>query len=709
MLSTTNNALLLNSGLPQFQFFEIAQIQPTISQLIQESHQQFLSLEEKLNQPLDNYSIAELYKLTIEETEKIDYPLNYAWSMVSHLKSVSNSPELRKAYEESLPKIIEENTYTSQSQPFFRAIKKLKESNELSPLQQRIIDSSYQGMFLSGIGLSGSEKDRFNQITLSLGELSTSFSNNVLDAIKNYEFYISEEKYKLSMKEIPKFALELFSQAAKEKYPNSSPENGPWKISLDGPSIMPFLNHCPNEELRKQVYLAFISKASSGKENNMPIMKQILNLKEERAHLLGYQNHVEVSLSEKMASSQDEIEKILNDLTAKAKPYAQNDLNELSNFMKKLHPTKENLELWDISYYSEKLKESKYELKDEELKPYFPLDGVLKGLFQLAQELFNVQIEEVNWKEENIHVWHPDVKFFHIYDYLEENTSKKQIASFYLDPYSRPGEKNGGAWMDVCVQKSKVMDKLPVAYLICNGSPPIQASENTCEKPSLMNFNEVVTLFHEFGHGLQHMLTKIEDSSASGIQNVEWDAVELPSQFMENWCYHEETLKSFAKHYETGEAIPSDLFQKIINQKNYHAGMLTLRQIYFGMMDLHLHSVSIHNEEEFMKIQQEFAEKYLVKKIAPEDRFLCAFSHIFAGGYSAGYYSYKWAEIMSCDAFGAFEEIGLENKEEIRSLGRKFRNTILSLGGSKHPSEVYEMFRGRQPNVDALLRQNGLL
>jgi len=248
-----------------------------------------------------------------------------------------------------------------------------------------------------------------------------------------------------------------------------------------------------------------------------------------------------------------------------------------------------------------------------------------------------------------------------------------------------------------------------VAYLICNGSPPIQASENTCMKPSLMNFNEVVTLFHEFGHGLQHMLTIIEDSLASGIQNVEWDAVELPSQFMENWCYHEETLKSFAKHYETGETIPSDLFQKIINLKNYHAGMSTLRQVYFGMMDLYLHSNSIQNEEEFILIQQKFAEKYLVKKIASEDRFLCAFSHIFAGGYSAGYYSYKWAEIMSCDAFGAFEEIGLENKEEIRSLGRKFRNTILSLGGSKHPSEVYEMFRGRQANVDALLRQNGLL
>jgi oligopeptidase A len=294
---------------------------------------------------------------------------------------------------------------------------------------------------------------------------------------------------------------------------------------------------------------------------------------------------VEVSLSEKMASTHDEIEKILNDLAIKAKPYAQKDMNELIDFMKSIHPNKENLELWDISYYSEKLKESKYELKDEELKPYFPLDGVLKGLFQLAQELFNVQIEEVNYKEENIHVWHPDVKFFHIYDYIEENNSKKHIASFYLDPYSRPGEKNGGAWMNVCVQKSKVMDKLPVAYLICNGSPPIQASENTCGKPSLMNFNEVVTLFHEFGHGLQHMLTKIEDSYASGIQNVEWDAVELPSQFMENWCYHEETLKSFAKHYETGEAIPSDLFQKIINQKNYHAGMLTLRQIYFGMMD----------------------------------------------------------------------------------------------------------------------------
>ena len=375
--------------------------------------------------------------------------------------------------------------------------------------------------------------------------------------------------------------------------------------------------------------------------------------------------------------------------------------------MKEMHPEKEKLENWDMTYYSEKLKETKYQFKEEDLKPYFALENVLKGLFKLANHLFNIDIQEVDIEKENIHTWHEDVKFFHIYDLNE--IEKPHIASFFLDPYSRPGEKNGGAWMNDCVQKSKVLDKKPVAYLICNGTPPIKGNKDTCSKPSLMTFDEVVTLFHEFGHGLQHMLTKIEDAGASGINNIEWDAVELPSQFMENWCYHQPTLKSFALHYKTGEPIPDDLFQKIIDNKNYHVGLSMMRQIYFGMMDLYLYSHSIENEQDIIEIQKQFSYKYLVKDIVKEDRFLCAFSHIFAGGYSAGYYSYKWAEIMSCDAFGAFEEAGLDNNEQMKLLGMKFRNTVLSLGGGTHPAEVFKHFRGRSPNVDALLRQNGLL
>ena len=548
------------------------------------------------------------------------------------------------------------------------------------------------------------KKKRFNEIKLRLGELSTKFSNNILESIKKYDFYINDDKFKENMLEIPLYARELFSQNAKKKYKDSTADNGPWKISLDGPSIIPFLSHCPNSELREQVYKSYISKASSGEHNNLPLIKEILNLKEEKAQLLGYKNHVEISLSSKMADDQKQIENLLNDLSEKSKPYALKEMNELEHFMKIKHPQKEHINHWDVGYYSEKLKEEKYQYKEEDLKPYFALPNVLKGLFGIAHKLFDIIIEEVDIKKEEIQTWHKDVQFFRIY---ENNEEKTHLASFYLDPFSRPGEKNGGAWMDVCVQKSKVMNKKPVAYLICNGSPPIQ-KEDSCTQPSLMNFDEVVTLFHEFGHGLQHMLTTIDEAGASGINNIEWDAVELPSQFMENWCYHQPTLKSFALHYETQEPLPDELFQKIINNKNYHVGLAMLRQIYFGMMDLHLYSTHIDDENQLIEIQKEFSRKYLVKESLDEDRFLCGFSHIFSGGYSAGYYSYKWAEIMSCDAFGLFEESDLNDSDKIKELGMKFRNSVLSMGGGTHPSQVFRQFRERDPQVEALLRQNGL-
>ena len=702
MFDLQNNALFLNYGLPQFHLFNVQHIEFSINEIIKNTHTQFLELENKLEQ--NEYSLSELYHLTIEETEQIEYPLEYAWSIISHLKSVSNNDDLKNEYEKCLPKVIEENNYMSQSRPLFNALKKLKEYDGLNHVQKRIVNSSYQSMFLSGIDLEDEKKERFNEIKLRLGELSTKFSNNILESIKKYDFYINDDKYKENMLEIPLYARELFSQNAKKKYKDSTADNGPWKISLDGPSIIPFLSHCPNSDLREEVYKSYISKASSGEHNNLPLIKEILNLKEEKAQLLGYKNHVEISLSSKMADDQKQIEDLLNDLSEKSKPYALKEMDELEHFMKIKHPQKEHINHWDVGYYSEKLKEEKYQYKEEDLKPYFALPNVLKGLFGIAHKLFDIIIEEVDIKKEEIQTWHKDVQFFRIY---ENNEEKTHLASFYLDPFSRPGEKNGGAWMDVCVQKSKVMNKKPVAYLICNGSPPIQ-KEDSCSQPSLMNFDEVVTLFHEFGHGLQHMLTTIDEAGASGINNIEWDAVELPSQFMENWCYHQPTLKSFALHYETHEPLPDELFQKIINNKNYHVGLAMLRQIYFGMMDLYLYSTHIDDENQLIEIQKEFSRKYLVKESLDEDRFLCGFSHIFAGGYSAGYYSYKWAEIMSCDAFGLFEESDLNDSEKIKELGMKFRNSVLSMGGGTHPSQVFKQFRERDPQVEALLRQNGL-
>jgi oligopeptidase A len=390
-------------------------------------------------------------------------------------------------------------------------------------------------------------------------------------------------------------------------------------------------------------------------------------------------------------------------LSSKSKSHAENDLQKITEFANKnLDSCVDKLQLWDKSFWSERYKEQLFDFKEEELKPYFPIDSVLDGLFQLASNLFQIKIIRVDTTNENIELWDPYVMFFNIYD---END--KQIASFYLDPYSRPGEKRGGAWMNGCQDKNKYLNKIPIAYLICNGSPPILNEDGSTKIPSLMTFGDVETLFHEFGHGLQHMLTIVEEGGASGINNIEWDAVELPSQFMENWCYHKPTIMGFAKHYETKEPLPNELFDKILKQRTFMSGSAMSRQIYFSMLDLYLHS-QLKENENIIDVQKRFAEKYAGTSILEEDRFLCSFSHIFAGGYSSGYYSYKWAEIMSADAFGAFEEIDLNDPSEVNKLGLKFRNTVLALGGGTHPAEVFKMFRGREPNVDALLRHNGL-
>ena len=702
-MNLIKNMLILNQGLPLFNLFNVNQVELTMKDLIIDQHEKFLSLEEKLKVNT-NYE-EKLYDLAIYETEKLEEPLSFAWSVVSHLKSVKNTEELREVYDKCMPDIIKEGSYMAQSVPLFNALKKLKDSEDLNSVQKRIIDSSYKSMFLSGIDLDNEKRERFNEIKIRLSELSTKFSNNILDYIKNFELVIdSSDK---NMQKIPKYALELYSQNAKKKYPESTPDNGPWIVTLDMPSYIPFMSHYPDSKLREQLYKSSVSKASKDDKNNLPLIKEILELKKEKANLLGFNNYVEYSLEMKMANSQLEIENMLNNLFEKSKDRAKEEIDEIKKFKleyeninKEIYPFMVDMYPWDIMYYSEKMKEVKLGLKEEDLKPYFSLDNVLDGLFKLANNLFNIRIEE---SKDDIQVWHEDVKFFNIYN----SDHNEPIASFYLDPYSRPGEKKGGAWMNVCVQKSKLLNKKPVAYLICNGSPPLKENGKIV-KPSLMTFNEVVTLFHEFGHGLQHMLTKVEESGAAGINNIEWDAVELPSQFMENWCYHKPTLKSFAKHYETNEEIPDDLFNKILENKNYNSGLGMLRQIYFSMMDLHLYSNDMNSEEDIVNVQKEFAKKYLVTPIIEEDRFLCSFSHIFAGGYSAGYYSYKWAEIMSADAFGLFEEYDLEDKEVLRELGLKFRSTVLSLGGGTPPLQVYKKFRGRKPNIDALLRHNGL-
>ncbi len=710
-----DNPLVDYSGLPRFKSIKTKHIKPGITSLLTKLKEDFLLLENELNKP--NISDHKLSNLINDHREIIEFPLGYSWGIVSHLNSVCNSNELRDIYDELQPLVIEQMNYMSQSKILYDSLKVLKDNLKIkleqikkdddlekltkdqqnSITQLRIYEKELQGMELSGINLNSKDQERFNQISLELGSLSSKFSNNLLDSTKSFKLIIKDPDI---MKDVPKSSLEIFSQEAHEKFPESTPEKGPWILTLDSPSYISAMKYISDSNIRKKLYQNYVTRASSDKTNNLPIIDKILKNKKELSNLINFNNYAELSISKKMATK-PEIDKLIELIFEKAFPISKIELEEIQKFAsEELDTPLLRLNNWDIPYWTEKVKEKKLDFKEEDLKPYFEFENVLKGLFDLSNLLFNIKIEEVNTLKESIETWNKDVKYFRIFD---SKNIDEEIASFFIDPYSRPSEKRGGAWMNGCISKSKNLNKKPVAYLICNGTPPITKGKN--KKPSLMTFSDVETLFHEFGHGLQHMLTTVENSSASGINNIEWDAVELPSQFMENWCYHKPTLLKFANHYETKEKLPDHLFSKIIEKKKFMSGLGISRQIYISQLDMYLYN-DLADEETPLECQKKIAEKYLVTPYYDDDKFICAFSHIFAGGYAAGYYSYKWAEVMSADCFGKFEEIDMNDSEKLKEIGMEFRNTILSLGGSIHPSKVFKMFRGRDPNPDAFLKHN---
>ncbi len=630
-------------------------------------------------------------------------PIAQTWGVVGHLMGVRNSDELREAYEKVQGDVVQAFSLLAQSRPIYESCKGLQESPAWSGLveaQQRIILKMIRDAELSGVGLSGSDRERFNEIQQELAEHSTNFSNNVLDATKTFSLTLRD---KAEVAGLPQSLLQLAAQAAREAGEGAAdPDNGPWRITLDHPSVGPFLQHAERRDLREQVYRAFVQRASSGEHDNQPLIDRILVLRHEMARLLGYANFAEKSLASKMAGSVREVEDLLEDLRTRSFPAAKAELAELRKFANSKSPAdKYELVHWDIAFWAERMREDRYSISEEELRPYFPLPRVLEGLFKLANRLFGVTIVPADGQAP---VWHQDTRFFQVQD-----ESQRICAAFFLDPYSRPAEKRGGAWMDECQKRSRLMAaegeelRIPVAYLICNGSPPVG------DKPSLMTFREVETLFHEFGHGLQHMLTTVDFDDAAGINGVEWDAVELPSQFMENWCYHRPTLREFSGHYETGETLPDELFEKIKAARTYRAGSNMLRQLFFSITDLVLHKgFDPEKDGSPFELQRKIAEKNTVIPPLAEDRFLCSFSHVFAGGYAAGYYSYKWAEVLSADAFSAFEEAGLDDASAVAATGRRFKDTILALGGGRHPMKVFVDFRGREPNTSALIRHSGL-
>jgi oligopeptidase A len=495
--------------------------------------------------------------------------------------------------------------------------------------------------------------------------------------------------------------LRLGARTAREAgTADATPERGPWRFTLDMPSFGPFMQHSRRRGLRERMYRAFIARAGDEPHDNRGRIDRILQLRTQKAQLLDYPDYAAMSLATKMAPDVGAVKALLEELRVTSHSAALKDMDELREFAR-AHGEHNELKHWDIAFWSERLREERFALTDEELRPFFPLPRVLDGLFGLSNRLFGIRIDAADGE---VPVWHPDVRFFRIRD-----ADGAPLAAFYLDPYSRPAEKRPGAWMDDCVGRSRLHVqrpgelRLPVCYLVCNGTPPVDG------KPSLMTFREVETLFHEFGHGLQHMLTRIDRDGAAGINGIEWDAVELPSQFMENWCYHRPTLLGLSGHWETGEPLPDAMFERILSARAYRAGSDMLRQLHFGLTDIALHNgYDPARDGTPFDVQKRVAERTTVLPPLPEDRFLCSFTHIFSGGYAAGYYSYKWAEVLSADAFAAFEEAGVDDERALRETGRRFRRTILEMGGSRHPMDVFVAFRGRQPTTAALLRHADL-
>ena len=694
-LTKLHNPLLKGQGLPPFDQIKVEHVELAMTELLQTLDQQLTDLEQTLTPSWEGL---------VEPLEALEEQLSWTWSIVGHLMGVQNSPELRAAHEAIQPKVVEFLNQFNQSRPVYDTFKALRDSDSwgtLSPAQHRIIATAIQGAELSGVGLTSEKRDRFNEIQMELANLSTQFSNNTLDATKDFEMELTEKE---EVTGLPDSTLSLAAQTAREKgNEQATPEQGPWLFTLDFPSFGPFLKYSQRRDLREKIYRAYISRASSGEYDNRPLLERILALRQEKASILGYKSYAEVSLASKMAENVESVEVLLENLRDNSYDTAQAEYDELNAYAKaKLGDDFKPLMHWDISYWSERLREEKYELSDEALRPYFSLPKVLEGLFALVNRLFGVTVTP---DDGNVSTWHPDVQYFKVSD--QDGAPK---AYFFLDPYSRPSEKRGGAWMDDCLSRAvkheggRTTTQLPIAYLICNQTPPVD------DKPSLMTFREVETLFHEFGHGLQHMLTDVDFAGAAGINNVEWDAVELPSQFMENWCYDRKTLFGMAVHYETGEPLPEEYYQKLLAARTFMSGSGMLRQLHFALVDLELHHrYEAKQGESIDDVRHRIAAKTTILKPLPEDAFLCAFGHIFAGGYAAGYYSYKWAEVLSADAFAAFEEVGLENEAAIQDTGRRFRETVLGLGGSLHPMEVFKAFRDREPQTEALLRHSGLV
>jgi oligopeptidase A len=675
------NSLLTDSVRPDFDAIAITDFEPAIEQVLKENRQLVSDLIAKGVDSWDELAFP---------LEEADDHLNKVWAVISHYNSVLNSDELREIYKRIIALLTDYNTELGQNFELYQAYQRLADRDDFSSLSQahqQSIKHILRSFKLSGVGLHDAEKEKYSELKKKLSSLSNVFSENVLDATQAWTFHIESKDL---LPGLPESALQLLASLAKE----SDHESG-YLLTLDAPCYLPVMTYCEDTSIREKMYEAFMTRASdqgphAGKWDNSETIHEILVARQAVSKLLSFDNYAEQSLATKMAGSVSEVVEFLEQLADKGSAFAKQELEDLKAFAKEESGSDE-FNVWDSAFYAEKLKQKRFDISQEELRPYFPAPTVLHGLFEIVKRLFNIEVVA----KPEVSSFHPDACYYSIYSEGEE------IAGFYLDLYARKN-KRGGAWMADCRCRRRLADgsiQMPVAFLVCNFTPPVDG------KPSLLTHNEVTTLFHEFGHGLHHMLTTIEVAGVSGISGVPWDVVELPSQFLENWCWQEESLAMMSQHHETGEPLPKAMLDKMLEAKHFQNGMMMMRQIEFSLFDFLLHRDFTETENnDVLALMDYVRNKVAVLKPPEYSRFSHAFSHIFSGGYAAGYYSYKWAEVLAADAFSRFEEEGIFNTQ----TGLDYKEQILQKGGSLDAMDMFVNFRGRKPSVDSLLKQAGM-
>jgi len=668
-----SNPLLGEDPLPQFRQIRPEHVEPALRELLHANRARIGELA-SLARPT--------FASVVEPLEELHHRISRTWSPVSHLNAVLNSDALRAGYNACLPLLSAYQTDLAQSEPLFRAYRTIAEEQgaALAPVQRRVIEHAVRDFRLAGVGLPAERKERFKTAMLELAQLQAKFEENVLDATNSWTRHVTDSAELCGLNEM------LIEQARRRAHEQGL---GGWLLSLDQPTYVAVVTDAESEGLRRAFYEAWTTRASdqgpsAGRWDNAPVMEEILRRRHEIARLLDFGNYAEYALATRMAHSVPEVLAFLHELAAAARQAARHEFEELEQFAAR------PLAAWDVGFYAERLQRERYSVSQEELRPYFPLPRVLAGLFAVAERLFGISIRE----RQGAAVWHPDARLFDI------SAGGEPVGSFYLDLYARP-HKRSGAWMDECIGRKRLTSgaALPVAYLVCNFLPPAPG------KPALLTHDDVLTLFHEFGHGLHHLLTRVDYPSIAGINGVAWDAVELPSQFLENYAWHPEVLQQLAGHFESGAPLPRDKQARLVATRSFHAGLSMMRQLEFALFDFRLHTeYAPERGGRVLEILEEVRREVAVVPVPQWNRFPHSFGHIFAGGYAAGYYSYKWAEVLAADAFAAFEERGVFDGP----TARRFLDAILSRGGSRDALEAFVEFRGRRPDVRALLRQHGI-